>query len=421
MKMKKALSSLLAILALVSVASLPQLALAKDVVVQVKKVPKRKSVALSESMGRSITKAYDLFGKEKYQEALNIMQDLSPRSDYDKAYVKRFIGTIYYYQDKWDKSLQYLKEAADMNALNQTEQESALRQVGQMLQQKEKWRESLTYLNKWMDFSGKASSDVYTMMAQAYYQLKELDKVVEYADKAIAMYKEPNKNPYVLKLAAFYERKQYAKMVPVLKTLVHLEPKEKQWWMQLAQSYMLLNKTDDALATYALAYKQGFLKKENEGKVLAQLYANQDIPYKSAIIQEKFIKAGIIPADEKAYSTLANTWRNAKELDKAITYYGKAAKLSDNGKDYLKQGNLLIEKEDYDRAIEAFNAAIKAGKLPEPGQVHLSLAQAHFFKHQYLPAIQQLRLAAKFKDTAKTAKSWEGYVRDEAKRKGVNL
>ncbi|WP_406666801.1 tetratricopeptide repeat protein [Gallaecimonas sp. GXIMD1310] len=419
--MKKALSSLLAMLALVSVASLPQLALAKDVVVQVKQVPKRKSVALSESMGRSIGKAYDLFEKAKYQDALNIVQDLSPRSDYDKAYVKRFIGTIYYYQDKWDKSLQYLKEAADMNALNQTEQESVLRQVGQMLQQKEKWRESLTYLNKWMDFSGKASADVYTLMAQAYYQLKELNKVVEYADKAIAMYKEPNKNPYILKLGAFYERKQYAQMVPVLKTLVHLDPKEKQWWMQLSQSYMLLNQTDNALATYALAYKQGFLKKENEGKVLAQLYANQDIPYKSAIIQEKFIKAGIIPADEKAYSTLANTWRNAKELDKAIAYYGKAAKLSDNGKDYLKQGNLLIEKEDFDRAIEAFNEAIKAGKLPEPGQVHLSLAQAYFFKHKYLPAIQQLRLAAKFKETAKTAKSWEGYVRDEAKRKNVDL
>ncbi|WKE64447.1 tetratricopeptide repeat protein [Gallaecimonas kandeliae] len=419
--MKKLASSLLAVLALAGAVTLPQSALADDNVVQVKEVPKRKTQALSESAGRPVTKAYDLFSKEDYAGALKILQDMSPHDGYDKAYVDRFIGTIYYYQEKWDQSLQYLKRAADSGALNQTEQEGVLRQVGQMLQQREKWRESLTYLQKWMDFSGKESADVFTMMAQAYYQMKELDKVVPFADKAIKLYKKPNKNPYVLKLAAFFDRKMYKQMVPVLEELVKLDPKEKQWWLQLGQTYMLVNDSDKALATYALAYKQGFLTKENEGKVLAQLYASQDIPYKSAIIQEKFMKAGLIPEDESSLAILANTWHNAKELDKAIEYYGRAGEAGKDGKHFLKQGNLLLEQEKYEKAIVALNKAIDAGNLSQPGRAYLALAQAYFFKHDYKGAIKQLRLAKGFDDTKKTATSWESYVKDEATRKGVQF
>lgn len=424
MKMKKLASSLLAVLALAGTVTLSQSAVAEDNVVQVKQVPKRKTQALSESAGRSVSKAYDLFSKEDYAGSLKIMLDMSPRDGYDKAYVDRFIGTIYYYQEKYDQSLQYLKRAADSGQLNQAEQEGVLRQVGQMLQQQEKWKESLSYLEKWMDYSGKESADVYTMMAQAHYQMKQLDKVVPLADKAIKLYKKPNKNPYVLKLAAYFERKMYKPMIPVLEELVKLEPKEKQWWMQLGQAYMLVNNTDKALATYALAYKQGFLTKENEGKVLAQLYANQDIPYKSAVIQEKFMKAGLIPQDESSLSTLANTWHNAKELDKAIDYYGKAGEAGDNGKDFLKQGNLLLEQEKYKAAIVALNKAVNAKtglSHSEPGRAHLALAQAYFFQKSYLEALQQIKLAKNYDDTKKTATSWEGYVRDEAARKNVKL
>lgn len=421
MKMKKIASSLLAVLALAGTALPSAVVHAEDNTVQVKQLPKRKTQALSESAGRAITKAYDLFGKEDYKGALEILLDMSPRDGYDKAYVDRFIGTIYYYQEKYDQSLQYLKRSADSEQLNQSEQESALRQVGQMLQQREKWRESLTYLQKWMDYSGKESADVFTMMAQAHYQLKQLDKVVPLADKAIGLYKKPNKNPYVLKLAAYFDRKMYKPMVPVLEELVKLEPKEKQWWMQLGQTYMLVNNTDKALATYDLAYKQGFLDKENEGKVLAQLFASQDVPYKSALIQERFMKAGIIPETEQSLSTLANTWHNAKELDKAIAYYGRAGEAGKEGKHFLKQGNLLLEQEKYDSAITALTKAINAGNLSQPGRAHLALAQAYFFKKSYLDAIKQIRLAKKYDDTKKTATSWEGYVREEATRKGVNL
>ncbi|WP_192954830.1 tetratricopeptide repeat protein [Gallaecimonas mangrovi] len=422
--MSKLASSLLTVLALAGAVTLAQSAFAEDNVVQVKKVPKRKTHALSESVGRSITKAYDLFSKEDYAGALKILQDMSPREGYDKAYVDRFMGTVYYYQDKYDLALKYLKMAADADALNQSEQESALRQVGQMLQQKEKWKESLVYLQKWMDYSGKESADVYTMMAQAYYQMKELAKVVPMADKAIKLYKKPNKNPYVLKLAAYFDRKQYKPMVPVLEELVRLEPKEKQWWMQLGQAYMLINNSDKALSTYALAYKQGFLTKDNEGKILAQLYANQDIPYKSAVIQEKFINAGIISKDERTLAMLANTWHNARELSKAAYYYGQAGEVGDNGKDFLKQGNLLLEQEKYSDAIKALNKAVAAKtglSDSEPGRAHLGLAQAYLYSKKYLEAIKQLQLAEKYKETAKTARNWEGYVKEEARGNGVDL
>ncbi len=427
MKMNNIASSLLTVLALSGAALVaPSQAKAAEEkadsqVVQVKKVEKRKTRTLSQSIGKKITKAFDAFTEEDYKGALNILLDLDPSDGYDKAYVYRFIGTLYYYTDQQQKSLRYLKEAADMDVLNQAEQEAALKQVGDMYAGAEKWRDALKYYQKWMDFSGKEDPDVWVRIANAHYSMKQLSKVIAPADKAIALYKKPNKNPYVLKVASYFERKQYRPASKVLEKLVVLEPKEKRWWIQLATMYVLLNNNTKALATYDLAYKQGFIDKENEAKALAQLFASADVPYKSAKLQEEFINAGLLKTDESALSTLANTWHSAKELDKAIEYYGKAGDASNDGKYFLKQGNLLLEQEKYKSAQAALNKALKTGNLKDPGRAHLALAQAYFFNEQYLPAIKQVRLAKNYGNTRKTAASWENYVRDEATRKGVKL
>ncbi|WP_341503575.1 tetratricopeptide repeat protein [Gallaecimonas sp. GXIMD4217] len=426
--MTKLASSLLAVLALsTGVLAMPSQAIAAEEakpesqVVQVKKVAKRKTRTLSQSAGKKVSKAFDLFTEENYKGALDVLLDLDPRDGYDKAYVYRFIGTLYYYTEQHDKSLRYLKEAADMDVLNQAEQEGTLKQVGDMYAQAEKWRDAMKYYYKWMDFSGKEDPDVWVRIANAHYSLKELDKVIPVADKAIARYKKPNKNPYVLKVASYFERKMYKPASKVLEELVRIEPKEKRWWVQLATMYVLLNDNVKALATYDLAYKQGFINKETEAKALAQLFASQEVPYKSAKLQEEFLKAGILKADESSYSTLANTWHSAKELDKAIEYYGKAGEAGNNGKYFLKQGNLLLEQEKYQAAQAALGKAIAAGDLRQPGRAHLALAQAYFFQQKYLDAIKELRLAKKYDDARKTAVSWEGYVREEAGRKGVKL
>ena len=60
---------------------------------------------------------------------------------------------------------------------------------------------------------------------------------------------------------------------------------------QLGTFYMMEDQYAKALQTMELAYKQGYLEKESEIKALAQLYATNEIPIKSAQLQETYIGA----------------------------------------------------------------------------------------------------------------------------------
>ena len=105
---------------------------------------------------------------------------------------------------------------------------------------------------------------------------------------------------------------------------------------------MLVENYDLALSTFQIAYNQGYLSKVSEIKALAQLYATNDVPHKSALIQEKYIKEGLIERNAESLSALANTLHQAKEYSEAANYYGEAAKLSSDPEHYRKQGVLLL-------------------------------------------------------------------------------
>ena len=130
-----------------------------------------------------------------------------------------------------------------------------------------------------MEFTGKEDPQTYVKIAQAYYELRQLDKMIEPADKAIALFGDkPNQNPYILKLTSYYERKMYPEGVKTLETVLQLFPENKQWWTQLGMFYLLVEDYPKALATLDMANKQGFLTKESEFKTLASLYQSNGMP-----------------------------------------------------------------------------------------------------------------------------------------------
>ena len=58
--------------------------------------------------------------------------------------------------------------------------------------------------------------------------LKQLDKVIVPADKAIAAFGDkPNQNPYIMKIQSYYERKMYKESIKVLETVIQLFPDNK--------------------------------------------------------------------------------------------------------------------------------------------------------------------------------------------------
>ena len=244
--------------------------------------------------------------------------------------------------------------------------------------------------------------------------------MIEPADRAIALYDEPNKNPYVLKLTSYYERKMFPQTVAVAEELVRNFPEEPRWWTQLGFFYLSVEDFEKGLSTFEMAYIQGYLKKVNEIKTLSQLFQTNGMPFKAAQILEKHVKSGLLEDDADMLASIANAYHQAKNYDKAATLYAKAAAKSSDPEHYRKQGTLLLVAEDYKGAIKALNNALERG-VENPEKVHFTLMEANFYAGDFRAAFKHVQEAKKDRSLRRNAAAWEPYIKEKAKNRGINI
>ncbi|GAA0364968.1 tetratricopeptide repeat protein [Bowmanella denitrificans] len=377
----------------------------------------------SERVGKKIQKAFEAYNNDQIKEALDILYEIDTSDAFDRAFTDKFIGQLLAVQEgQAKKSLQYLRNSVKDKQLTDADHASILRVVADVSLQDQQFQNAIDYYKKWMEFTCKEDPEVYLRMANAYYELKQWDNVIGPADKAIALYDKPNKNPYVMKLSAYFERKMWPQTIAVAEDLVRVFPDDPQWWSQLGMFYAQVEDYKKALAMLEVAYNNGFLKKESEIRVLSQLYASNDIPYKAASIMEKHMKEGLLKRDEKNLASLANAWHSAKEIKKAANYYGQAAALS-NDPDYLRrQGTLLLSAEQYKDAVATLEKALEANKdAKEAGRLHMAIMEANFYQGNFKEAYKHVKLAMNDSATARSAKSWEPYIKEKARNRGIKI
>ncbi|RUO59564.1 hypothetical protein CWI71_08780 [Pseudidiomarina insulisalsae] len=385
----------------------------------------RQNVTVSERVGRRIMNAYELYSEEDdIKGAIEVLEDIEPSEAFDRAYVDRFLGNLYAGDNRLEEAYQRITRATDADILGWSDQASSLKLAADLSLQLEKYRDAVEYYGKWLQFTGEANPEVFLRIANAYYELKEFDKIIRPADLAIQYYEEPNKNAYVLKVASYYERKMYSDAIDVLEAGLAVIPGEKTWWNQLGMIYMLEERIDKALQTLEIAYLAGYFDKESQYKALVQLYGNNGIPYDSARLMMKHLNAGDIEKTARNYYSAANNFEMAREYSRAAEVYGLAAELAEERQDranyYRKKGTAHLRAEEYDDAADAYLQALNAGH-DQPGPIYMSLAEAYFYQNKFSDALEYVQEAQEYDDQRRNARSWESYIRSKASNLGVSL
>ncbi|RUO54959.1 hypothetical protein CWI69_01850 [Pseudidiomarina halophila] len=385
----------------------------------------RDNRTVSERIGRRIMEAFELYSEqEDIQGAIAVLEDVSPREAYDVAYVNRFLGNLYAANNQLEAAMERTKSAADADVLGWNDQSAALKLAADISLQLENYRQALNYYEKWLQFTGEADPDVFLRIANAFYELKQFDKIIRPADLAIQYYEEPNKNPYVLKVASYYERKMYSDAIDVLETALEIMPTEKVWWSQLGMMYMLEEKIDKALQTLEIAYLAGYLDKESQIKAVIQLYANNGIPYDAARLMVKHLEAGEVEKTARHYYSAATNFEMAREYARAADMYELAAQMEDDvatrADYYRRKGTAHLRAEEYQQAADAYLTAIDLG-YDEPGNVYMSLTEAYFYQNKFSQALEYVLEAQKYSEQRRNARSWESYIRSKASNLGISL
>lgn len=383
-------------------------------------IDKRQSKAVGEGAAKKVQKSFEAYTNGQLDEAIAILLEANAKNDFDKAYVARMLGNFYAEKGKMDTAIKYLKQAVEADILGGTDHAATMRLYADLLLQEKKFKEAIPYYYKWMEFTCKADSQMYRRIGIAHSELKQWDKVIEVADKGLSLAEAPDKGLYQMKLTAYFNQKKYKKAVGVLEVMVPLFPEDGRLWVQLAQFYLMVEDYDKSLATYDLAYRNGFLESAGNITRLAQLMAQKGAPYQAAKVYQKHMKSGLIAEDAKSLEILAGFYQNAKEFKQAADYYGKAAAISKDGKTYLKQGRLLNLDEQYTAAIPVLEKAISMG-IDHPGEANFELALAHLSLKQYKSAYNRAVLAANDKKTEKSANSYISYIKEKARMHNITL
>ena len=369
-----------------------------------------------------------------------LRRDMANLKSYDRSVMWNAWAFVYFSDGKYDQAMD-----AYYNLINEPEvtiglRVGALLSLAQLHLVQENYKEGIELILQWMNEVEKVTAQSYSLLGQAYYQTGDFRKSLSSMETAVTMAEEegykPRENWYVIMAACIGELKKeigekesLLRQIDIYEILVNLYPK-KQYFIQLGGSYGQLGREKDYMITLKAAYQKDFLNKESEYLALTQLLLLNQNPYWAAqvfvsgqkkmitIVDEKTEEKKVVPVikdTEKNLKLLADAWRMAQEIDKAILVLEKAANMSKDGESFVLLGNLYLSEDKVEKAVEAINKGLDKGKVKKLSQVYLTLGQAYFELQKFDEAKKNFRIAARDKDKKikQQANNWIKYTENE--------
>ncbi|TMO82872.1 hypothetical protein CWC13_20285, partial [Pseudoalteromonas ruthenica] len=82
-------------------------------------------------------------------------------------------------------------------------------------------------------------------------------------------------------------------------------------------------------------------------------YLYNQLAYKAASVMSKAIESGVAEKSAKNYAFIAEAMVQAKEDNKSVSYFAKAAELSEHGKYDQRMAEVLVNLEQFEDAADA--------------------------------------------------------------------
>ena len=377
--------------------------------------------ALREKVYSQLARAQKLADDGDVKAGLEALDSINERSSsmnsYEIAMMHNFYGFIYYNENDLPKAIAAFEKVVAEEGIPESLRVSTTFSLAQLAMANSDYEKVIAFLDQWDAINTKPITDgYYVLRAQTYYQLKDFKQGLNYITQAITLSdsegKTPKENWLVLQRAMYYSLNQTDKVVDVLERMVKLYNKP-EYWVQLSGMYGELGKERQQLSVIEAAYQQGFLTSKSDLRQLAQVYLYNGLAYKAATVMSKAIDAGIAEQTAKNYAFVAEAMIQAKEDEKSITYFAKAADLSPSGKYDQRLAEVYVNTEQFEEAADAARKALDKGDLDFESNAFVALGMAQYNLQNFDASILAFEQAQKHKKSQRLAQQWIKYVKRE--------
>lgn len=241
------------------------------------------------------------------------------------------------------------------------------------------------YIQRWINNTSKVNEDGLSFYASLLYTRatmddKKVDKVrlqqaLDLIDRTMHMSTRPKDGLYLYKMACFQQMDRSAEAAEIFELLLKRKPENKDFWKQLAGTYMGLEQPVRAIVTLERAQALGLLNTPSDNYSLFGIYFNEGQFEQAAELLEKGLKDKTIDNDEKTWELLASCYQQLNRDFKAIDALKRATQI------FPKSGQLdfLIAQSYYamkklDEALPHLQMSVKKGGGTKPAQTYIFMA-----------------------------------------------
>jgi len=369
-----------------------------------------------------------------------LLENKDNLKSYDRSVMWNAWAFVYFSDGNYPKAMDAYARLIDEPEVTIGLRVGALLSLAQLNLLEENYEKGIELILQWMSEVETITAQSYSLLGQAYYQTGDFKKALSSMETAVTMAEEegykPRENWYVIMAACIGEMKKeigekesLLRQIDLYEILVNYYPK-KQYFIQLGGSYGQLGREKEYMIVLKAAYQKDLLNRESEYLALTQLLLLNQNPYWAAevfehgqkkmitIVDEKTEEEKIVPVikdTEKNLKLLADAWRMAQEIDKAIPVLEKAAKMSKTGEAYVLLGNLYLSEDKLEQAADAILKGLEKGKIKKLSPVYLTLGQVYFELQKFDDAKKNFGIAARDKDEKiqKQATNWIRFTENE--------
>lgn len=383
----------------------------------------KRTQTISQKVFKQIVAAQELTEAKQYSAAKAVLNKIKNGrgrlNDAETASVLNVEAFISYAQGNTRGAISAYQQISRLSKAPEGVKTNALYSLAQLYYATDQFRQGVDTLKRWFAVAPSISAGQYMLLGQGYFQLKDYNNALVNVEKAIGMFKAKGKKPkeswLSLQRFLYYDKKDYRKAITVLEELIRYYPK-KEYWIQISALKGELKQELEQLAAMETAYMQNMLTKDKEIINMAYVFLANDIPYKAAKVLEKGFKQKKIPENAKNLELIANSYRSAQEVKKAVPYMERAATKSDKGELWARLGSVYLDREEFKKSINAVKKGLSKGGVKRPDQANLVLGMAHFNLKQYKSALSAFQKAKSDKRSAAFADQWINYMNKEIER-----
>ena len=361
---------------------------------------KSPEAVVSPRLSKPIQKMFDLYnegGRETdvIEAAENLLANTRAKP-YDRGLALMYAGNAAVQVDDYDTAIPFLEKAIAEDGLPNNNHFATMLTLASAYVQAERNADAVAMLDRMIAETKTEDPKVFGLKGSVHYLMDQYPQAIDALNTAIKA--DPAKaesNWMQMLLAAYDETGRSAEALVLAEQIQKSKPDDKRSLLNLASLYSQADQPAKALALLNDARARGQFTEARDYETLYSIYQNMDGKEReaAAVLQEGLDK-GILKADARTYTYLAQSLYYSDQIEPAIAAYRKAAPLAADGEVYLMLSQVLTNEDQNQDAKAAAQQALAKG-LKKPGEAWMVIARSEYYLDNLAAAKAAYREAAK--------------------------